>query len=239
MDKKVLISITGTTCAGKSTLLKAIQEATQDVYIMPQITTRQARSDDDPKLMKYAQTLNKDEMFVYNKELSYGISKQDIREFLASDKHFAVAVNGSDEIEMLKFKSAAPLQYKNILLTFTGDSDSEIKTLSEQLKHLFNEENYNKRMAFYSGHIKNKLLNQEFINGNIDLHLTREMSVSAWSVAVAKMLEMNPHNLYVYLNKEVQQQPKIKKYVNPEVAMGLSNIILSLQRSKRQTLSNN
>jgi len=135
MDKKILISLTGTTCAGKSTLLKAIKEAYDDVFIIPQVTTRQPRSDDDHDLIKYSDTLDKNKMFLYNKELSYGIEQIEIDNFLLSDKSYAVAINGSDEIEMLKSKSLDLLSYKNVLLTFTKDYNTEIEALSKQLKN--------------------------------------------------------------------------------------------------------
>lgn len=233
MDKKILISITGTTCAGKSTLLKAIKEAYDDVFIIPQVTTRQPRSDDDPDLIKYSDTLDKNNMFLYNKELSYGIEQVEIDNFLLSDKSYAVAINGSDEIEMLKSKSHNLLSYKNVLLTFTRDYNSEIESLSKQLKSTFDEENYQKRMMFYSRHIKDKLLNTDFIGENIDLHLTRMMSTSSWSFEIANILQTNPHKLYLSLCKEIKAQPKIKKYVDPEVSMGISRIISSLQYSRK------
>lgn len=103
MVNKCLISITGTTCAGKSTLLKSIMLSAPDVFVIPQITTRQARSDDVHELIQHVDNINKDDMFIYNKELSYGIRKDDIDNFLLSEKRFAVAINGTDEIEMIKF----------------------------------------------------------------------------------------------------------------------------------------
>jgi len=234
MDKKVLISITGTTCAGKSTLLKAIQNASDDVFIIPQVTTRQARSDDDPELIKHTNVFHQEDMFLYNRESSYGIEKNDINRFLLSDKTYAVAINGSDEIEMIKSRALPALQYKNILLTFADNYEAEISALSKHLKTAFSPENYNKRMNFYSRHIKEKLLHPDFVEQNIDLHLTRAMSPSVWSLKTAKLLQINPHNLYKSLCKEIQIQPVMKKYVNPEVASMLSQIISSLQHNKKQ-----
>lgn len=232
MDKKTLISITGTTCVGKSTLLKAIRNVCNDVFIIPQITTRQARSDDDPRLMKYTRIFDKDKMFLHNKELSYGIEQEAINNFLQSDKPFAVSINGTDEIEMLKSKSQE-LLYKNVLLTFAEDYNSEIGMLSGQLKLMFDKENYQKRMAFYSQHIKDKLLNTDFISENIDLHLTRTMPLSSWSLEMAKILQANPSKLYVSLCREIGTQSRVKRYVCARTDVRTKRILSFLKCNKR------
>ncbi len=234
MAEKCFISITGTTCVGKSTLLKSVMLSTQDIFVIPQVTTRQARSDDIPELIKYVDVINEDDMFLCNRELSYGIRKDDINRFLLSKKQFAIAINGTDEIEMIKSKHYNDIMdYKNILLTFTHNEITEIEKLSQQLAICFSEENYNKRMLFYSQHIKNKLLNPDFICNNIDVHLTREMSVSDWSLQMAQLLKINPFQLYKCMQNEIKEHPKLKQYIHPLVKEGISGIILSLQHNKK------
>ena len=232
MDKKTLISITGTTCVGKSTLLKAIQNACDNVFIIPQITTRQARSDDDPKLIKYTRTFDKDKMFLHNKELSYGIEQDAINNFLQSDKPCAVSINGTDEIEMLKSKSQ-DLLCKNVLLTFAENYDSEIEMLSGQMKRMFDWENYQKRMAFYSQHIKDKLLNTDFISENIDLHLTRMMPLASWSLEMSRILRIEPHKLCEALCKEIKIQPKVKRYACTRMGTRINQIFSFSKCNKR------
>ena len=98
-NKKLFISITGTTCVGKSTLLKALKQSNEDkLMIIPQITCREQRTDDDPNCFIYVNNINPDDMFIHNKELSYGNSKQSIEEFRNSNYKIAVAINGTDEL---------------------------------------------------------------------------------------------------------------------------------------------
>lgn len=101
-NNKRIILLTGTTCAGKSTILEAIKLVDEpSVKIIPQVTTRQPRTDDDTSLFVYKKQIIPEQLFLYNTELTYGISKQSISEFIISNYSTAVMITGTDEVEML------------------------------------------------------------------------------------------------------------------------------------------
>lgn len=57
-NNKRIILLTGTTCAGKSTILETIKLVDEpSVKIIPQVTTRQPRTDDDTSLFVYKSKL--------------------------------------------------------------------------------------------------------------------------------------------------------------------------------------
>lgn len=99
-------------------------------------------------------------MFLYDKGLSYGISKQSVLDFINSDCQIAVAINGTDEIELLRNRAnkIPGVDFMNVMLTFSSNYDSEIQQLEKNLKQYFDEENFNKRFSFFKEHAKNKLI---------------------------------------------------------------------------------
>jgi len=236
MDKKYFISITGTTCVGKSTLLKAISASDSNIFIIPQVTSRPIRSDDDESYIVHEKSLHSDQLFLYNKEVTYGIRKTDIENFIVSNSLYAVCINGTDEIEMISqvSQSYPKIEFKNILLSFKENYAEEIQELPRQLKKYFDEENRKKRIIFYTQHIKNKLLNPYFIREHIDLHLTREMPPNIWSAEISNILDINPRNLHQHLHNIILLNGQKKKYVNPIVKQGISEIIIALYNNKKQ-----
>lgn len=235
-NKKLFISITGTTCVGKSTLLKALKQSNEDqLMIIPQITCREQRTDDDPNCFVYVNNINPDDMFIHNKELSYGISKQSIEDFMNSNCKIAVAINGTDELEMLKKQKAnmPNIKFRNILLTFSNNYDKEITSLEKQLIRHFDKGNASKRFNFFKTHIKNKLLNPDFIKNNIDLHLTRESSMPYWCLKIAQLSGIASQKLIKNLQTLISTGHKQRKYINPKVSYGINQIILALKGNTR------
>ena len=75
INKKKLILVTGTTCSGKTTLLKSVKQSSPErVMIIPQITNRTLRSDDDSDCIIHRKNINPDYLFLYNNELTLGNS---------------------------------------------------------------------------------------------------------------------------------------------------------------------
>ncbi len=236
MDKKYFISITGTSCVGKSTLLKAISVSDPNIFIIPQVTSRPIRSDDEERYIVHEQSLHPDQLFLYNKEVTYGIRKKDVENFIISDSLYAFCINGTDEIEMISqiSQSYPKIEFKNILLSFKGKYAEEVQELPRQFKKYFDEENRKKRITFYTQHIKNKLLNPRFIREHIDLHLTREMPLNIWSEKISNTLGINSKNLYQELQNTILMNGQKKKYVNPIVKQSISEIIIALYNNKKQ-----
>ena len=91
-NNKRFISLTGTTCAGKSTALKALKQSGAERFmVIPQVTRRNPRTDDAPECFIYTKNIIPNEMFLYNKDLSYGISRQSLLDFMNSDCQIALA----------------------------------------------------------------------------------------------------------------------------------------------------
>ena len=89
-NNKRFISLTGTTCAGKSTALKALKQSGAERFmVIPQVTRRNPRTDDAPECFIYTKNIIPNEMFLYNKDLSYGISRQSLLDFMNSDCQIA------------------------------------------------------------------------------------------------------------------------------------------------------
>ena len=235
-NKKRFISLTGTTCAGKSTVLKALKQSGAEWFmVIPQVTCRMPRIDDSPDCFIYVQNIIPDEMFLYNKELSYGISQQSILDFMNSDCQIALAINGTDELEMLSRRATKipDIEFINILLTFADNYDSEIIALEKHLKNYFDEKNFIKRYHFFKEHAKNKLFNPDFFENHIDLHLTREMSLSQWCFELAQITGVSPHKLMYNLNLNIKTENKQRRYIDPRETAGVSHIISVLKGNKR------
>ena len=183
-NKRQFISIVGATCAGKSTLQQVLKSVLPEkVMIIPQMTIRNSRASDNPSGFVYTRKITVKDMFLYNKELSYGISQESMSQFINSKFEIGVAINGTDEIELLANSTqfSNEIEVFNILLTFSNNVNKEIIALHQNLPIYFDKQDVKKRESFFKGHIKNKLLNKKFINTHINLHLTREMSLAEWA----------------------------------------------------------
>lgn len=234
-NNKRFISLTGTTCAGKSTVLKALKQSGAERFmVIPQVTRRNPRTDDAPECFIYTKNIIPNEMFLYNKDLSYGISRQSLLDFMNSDCQIALAINGTDELEMLSNRAAKipGVEFTNVLLTFSDNYDREIIALEQHLKKCFDKENFTKRYNFFKEHAKNKLFNPDFVENHVDLHLTREMPLSQWCFEFAKLTDVSPHKLMYNLNSDIKTGEKQRRYIDPRVATGIGQIISALQGNK-------
>lgn len=238
-NKKCIILITGTTCVGKSTVLEALKSIElSSTMIIPQVTTRQPRTDDDSSLIIYQDRLDPDKLFLYNKELTYGISKHSISKFLSSEHQVALMITGTDEMEMLKKMAKGQnfrnVNFKNILITYSKDYHKELQALESELPKFFDKTNIKKRFNFFRGHIKDKLLNPAFIDKNIDVHLTREMSLVRWSYELSKLIKSSPSKILCALEKKINDNKKQQKnYLSYDKKYIISQIISSLKGNKR------
>lgn len=213
-NRKKLISLTGTTCAGKSTLQKALKLASpQEIMIIPQTTTRKPRKGDDLDCFIYTNNIFTENMFLYNKELSYGISKETIYNFLTSNYKIGVVINGTDEIEQLShsnlFKNEVKTQ--NILVTFSNNFEKEIQTLQTILPLYFDSNTGEKRLSYFKTHLKEKIFNPDFINTHINLHLTREMDIDQWSNNLIKLLGINENTFKRKLEASISTNTEKRK----------------------------
>lgn len=239
-NNKRIILLTGTTCAGKSTILEAIKLVDEpSVKIIPQVTTRQPRTDDDTSLFVYKKQIIPEQLFLYNTELTYGISKQSISEFIISNYSTAVMITGTDEVEMLsniiKEQNIYNIDFKNILITHSQKPKNEIQTLKRCLPVFFDKINTQKRFNYFKGHIKNKLLNNDFIKNNINLHLTREMSITRWGYELSKIINVPPSKIIYALEKQIaENNKKEKRYIAHEKQLAISQILTYLEGSKRE-----
>lgn len=235
-NNKRFISLTGTTCAGKSTVLKALKQSdTERFMIIPQVTSRNPRTDDSSECFIYTKNIIPQEMFLYNKDLSYGISRQSLLDFMNSSYQIALAVNGTDELEMLNNRSGKipSIEFTNVLLTFSDNYERELFFLGQHLKKYFDEENFIKRYNFFKEHAKNKFFNPSFVENHIDLHLTREMQLSRWCFEFAKLIGVSPNKLLYNLNSRIKTCEKQRRYICSGTAEGITRIITSLQGNKR------
>lgn len=236
---KYIILITGTTCVGKTTVLEAVKLADlSSVIVIPQVTTRQPRIDDDSSFFIYQKQLSTDNLFLYNKELTYGIPKQSISEFLSSENQVALMITGTDEIEMLKDMDTRQIfrdvDFKTLLITYSKDYHKELQTLESELPKFFDKTNSEKRFNFFKGHIKNKLLNPDFIKKNIDVHLTREMSLIRWSYELSKLIKNSPSKIMYALKEKINGNKKQQKiYLSQEKKSIIFHIISSLKGNKK------
>ncbi len=236
MIKKQFISFTGTTCAGKSTALRALKQSDAErLMVIPQVTCRQPRTDDALECFIYTENINQTEMFLYNKELSYGISQQSMLDFMNSDCQIALAINGTDELEMLNNRAAKMpgVEFINILLTFSENYDSEIIALEQHLKNCFDKEDFIKRYNFFKEHAKTKFFNPDFVENYVDLHITREMSLFKWCFELAKITGVSPHKLMYNLSSDIKAGEKQRRYIDPMFATGTGQIISALKGNKR------
>ena len=238
-NKKRIISLVGTTCVGKSTILKVLnQTSSSSVMVIPQVTQRKPRTDDVSDFFIYKDKINSDEMFLYNRELSYGISNQSILKFLNSDYLVAIMINGTDEIEMLqekyRYQKNADIDFKNVLITFSDDYKKELVALEQSLPKFFDGINIKKRYDFFKEHIENKLLNPNFIKKHIDVHLTREMSLIRWSFELSKLTKTAPHAIMYNLQQNIGKSEKQQKlYVSLEKRQLIKQIVSSLKDNRR------
>lgn len=184
---KYLISITGPSTVGKTTLVLTIKSLTDgsQISIIPQTTCRKPREDDDPSMIRVVskERFRISKFFVAHG--NYGILMNDFLGFLHSkDFNIAVCINGANEIEQIPISGkVADVEFRriNILLRFSNDFEEEIKTIGEKIPKFFSSEWQAKsRISSNQDLTKNKFFSREFLNANIDLILTRNENIESW-----------------------------------------------------------
>lgn len=171
---KKYISILGTSGVGKTTILEYLKAFySNTVFIVPQVTTRPPRSDDNPLFIKCQKSINEEDLFVVNSRGTYGILNSDIKKFEESNMNTAVSINWVDEVINLKEKKC-DFDFNTVLYTYTNNHVSEIDVMKRTMIALFDETRANSRISFFSKNIREHLLNPEFIDKYVDLHLIRD-----------------------------------------------------------------
>lgn len=191
MKEKLYISITGTTGAGKSTLLMALSDALSDqAQIIRQTTTRLPRSDDTPGAFQFLseEEFKKQSFFIAFDR--YGITADDYQDFLSSDKHVGLSVNGANEITQLKSKSPTETQCRviNIVVTYSDDAQQEAQCLQREVREIFNAAQAEKRFISNKDLCDRFFFNSDFIKDNIHIQLTREQTPQEWARKIVAAL---------------------------------------------------
>lgn len=178
MLNKTLITITGTTTAGKSTLAETLLKS-EKIAAIPHSTCRKPREDDNPLLI---QSYSKDD-YRYLSFVSchgdYGTQLKDILDFRNGNKEIGVGISSSlDLITLSSLYQQGHLlddsRRCHILVRLTNSLSSELDILNERLKDHFHGAELNKRMKVHGDIIKEFFFCSNYENSHVDLILSQE-----------------------------------------------------------------
>lgn len=183
------VSITGTTTAGKTVLVDALQELFQGVVVIPQATARAPRVDDNPNYFRFFDKERFEEQSFAARYKSYGVLESDITRALALNRAgtMTMMVSGARELSAL-FDSVTGLKPFNILVRHTADQSAEMALLHRNLSNFFSGSDLEQRLASNGRLCEECFFNPRFIARNIHLVLERGKPLAAWLKAISDSL---------------------------------------------------
>lgn len=198
IEKKIIIAITGSSTAGKSTFGKILidnEVMDQKIYPIPQSKKRKNRKDDFEELMEKTQEteFSKDEFICSNH--GYGIRKKYIKNFQNSQLKLATCVIGSEDIPQLKekIKKYSNIKVFAVLLRLAeNDIDKEKALLKKRTQIIFDGQDITQRLINQEWCIDHFYFKKEYVEKNIDLILFQENKNTPyeWLQAIEKSLSV-------------------------------------------------
>ena len=181
---KYYLSITGGSTVGKTTLANALSQF-QGVVIVPQVTCRPLRKDDDPKFIKNFEEESFKKIDFFIRHGNYGISSQDFSHFINSEKVVGVSVNGVNEITQLQTAPGSEFTAINILLRFTDSEQKDEEKVVEGIKRFFpDKKQQEERIRQNLQLIQEFFFDSSYIDRHISLILTREEALEEWILKI-------------------------------------------------------
>lgn len=187
MDKKI-VSITGPSTSGKSTLLKFLHHTLgSKSVILPQATLRSYRSDDMPEHFRYLNSESFNTADFWVKSPKYGILNADVEKFIQNPfATTAICVNGPEEILNAK---TSRLETRNIMLRLSSDPEEEIAQAAERVSSCFDGEELTSRVDSTKKLIKQYFFSDSFVRNHIDLILEHGTPCREWIGALEALLD--------------------------------------------------
>ena len=188
---KCLIAITGVTTSGKSTLAAALSAMLPDSTVLPIMTTRMPRSDDDAR---FVSCVKKDDFAAtrhWVKRGSYGIPLAAAEKFFSGTSKIAICVCGP--FEMIQLDSVCPSSVRvlRVLLRYALDIDTERKSLQEAVPYYFTGEMRQARLSIALEHTAKFFFDKDFLLNYIDVVLHREMHANDWTRIIVMYINCN------------------------------------------------
>lgn len=212
---KSYISITGSTVAGKSTLLRALSLLDLNVYVVPQATCRQPRYDDDPNLFRYFDECDFDKQRFYVRFRQYGILHSDMERFINSDQAIGASINGP--MEITQFKNSEVLKFCNVLVRHSETNTDEIAHLNCKVKKHFSPDLVEERLRMAKVLNRAAFFNKVFISTHIDLIVQRNVWLGVWVKEILSRINCPKINDDVINKKSaeaIKNSNRIEKFLN-------------------------
>ncbi len=232
MDK-VVISIIGTTTAGKTSLVKLLLTEgmfARQVYCIPQTTCREPRLDDDSRVVKVVDRGNFAGLEFISQDTVYGTTKSDLDKFLSSDSTCAIATIGTGDIEPIREYLASKetnCVLKVVCLRLDGRSpEFEKIALEESLTTLFKPNIADTVRPFQLSLIDRFYCNESFLSKQADFVMNkRELNLAGYLLALRDGLNLPivaSENIIRIKSEEIRQymerQRILGKFVKPKTS---------------------
>jgi guanylate kinase len=186
------VLITGTTTAGKTTLLRSLRTLLEESVVVPLATCRPERPDDNPAHFRFYSESEFEQQAFIARYAQYGILQQDVDSLASQEGAIGLCITGARELAQLKGKLPLTLETLNILVRHTSDAESEIQVLQENVKRYFPESEWQQRFSAHARLIEEAFFNQAYIDQNIDLVLDRGATLAEWLKEVSGRLLSRP-----------------------------------------------
>lgn len=199
---KTLISLTGPSTVGKSTLLKNClsSEALKDkITPILQYSKRPARHDDDERLIKCVSEEEFDSQDFFVLQGNYGFRKEEISNFLKDAIHtVGICANGVNEI--LRMPKVICLEehealHKVVLLRFGRNLEEELINVRARIAKVFPKEEAIRRIVVNRELIYDYFQNDEFVNNYVDevLYFRSLIRKTSGVADIIKLLDDDSH----------------------------------------------
>ncbi|NBU69981.1 MAG: hypothetical protein EBS53_00805 [Bacteroidetes bacterium] len=176
------VSITGTTTAGKTTLLRALQEASPEkVRVIPQATCRDRRPDDVDEYFRFFDQETFEKQQFATKYGKYGLLLHDMEAMrdLPEDT-LCVSISGARELAQLKRVLPSYIQAYNVLVRYAGSMAAELEILHNHARNYFSGDALIERIASHTRLMEEAFFNQQYISEHIHVVLERNETLATW-----------------------------------------------------------
>lgn len=190
---RYFIGITGITTAGKSTLGLSLlsPHITPHIFPIPHTTYREARLDDDARLIRILKKNEYDSSDFLTIDGNYGTLNSDYKSFLTSEHQIALSIVSCYEIPELKEKlSLDRVVPIFISLTLSDSLLEEEKLIEDRLPVFFNSEELRWRINLNKQLAKDFFFNKTYLEEHSIVSLSLNMGhVITW---IDKLKEFLP-----------------------------------------------
>lgn len=175
------VSITGTTTAGKTTLLRALQAYSPQVKVIPQATCRERRPDDVGEYFRFFDAETFDKQSFATRYGKYGLLAEDVDAIQNTPEDvLCVSISGARELAQLKEALPACIMPYNVLVRYASSMNDELKILHDQARAFFSANTLMERIASHTRLMEEAFFNQHYISEHIHLVLERDETLAAW-----------------------------------------------------------